>query len=40
MQIAYYDALRERDRSINVIGWALCSVFIVIFVATLALLIW
>jgi hypothetical protein len=40
MQIAYYDALREQDRSINVIGWALCSVFIVIFVATLALLIW
>ena len=40
MQIAYYDALRERDKSINVIGWALCAVFIVIFVASLALLIW
>ncbi len=40
MQIAYYDTLRERGKSVNVIGWALCAVFIVIFVATLALLIW
>jgi hypothetical protein len=40
MQFAYYDALHERDNSTRFIGWALLSVFIVFFIAALALLIW
>ena len=40
MQFAYYDALHERDKSTHFIGWMLLSVFIVFFIAALALLIW